>query len=104
MTLNCPNRTIAHGIVIGYNKIPVDTSVLSSLKAYNYDLDHTKNCLEANRHTSTTTSYFLALKKFVKNGGFTTCDFSSENFDPSLLDPISNNRRKEESKGNMLLI
>lgn len=94
MTLNCPNRSVSHGIVIGYNKIPVDSSILNSLKIYSYDLDRTKNCIEANRHNSTTTTYYLALKKFIKNGGFTPCDFSSQNFDPSLLDPVSNQRRK----------
>ena len=85
MNFNCPSRRSTHGIIIGYNKIPVDQAVLQTLKGYNYDTDYVRNCIEANRHNSVTTTYHLALKKFIKDGGESPCDFTSKQFDPMIL-------------------
>ena len=38
-----------------------------------------------------TTTYYLSLKKYVSEGGNSSCDLSSKSFDKSLLDP---HRRK----------
>lgn len=71
--------------MIGYNRIPIDTKILGSLSAMNLDAEKTQSYLEANRHNNLTTTYYLALKKFIKEGGDSVCDFSSKNFDKSLL-------------------
>ncbi len=71
-------RQKSEGIVIGFNKIPVDQNIISQLKQFNYDLDYVSKCLEANRHNNVTTSYYLSLKKYVKEGGVTTYDISSK--------------------------
>ncbi len=45
-------RTKSHeGIIVGYNKIPVDQEILKGLINYNnYDLEYVQTCIEANRH------------------------------------------------------
>lgn len=64
-------RNIPRGIIIGYNSIPIDNSVLSSLSDYGLsqaEIDKTLSSLEANRHNSLTTTYYLAFKKYIKEG------------------------------------
>ena len=55
------------------------------MKNLNLDPDYVSKCLEANRHNNATTSYYLSLKKFIIEGGQTSCDLSSKSFDKSLL-------------------
>jgi 5'-AMP-activated protein kinase, catalytic alpha subunit len=55
------------------------------MKNLNLDPDYVSKCLEANRHNNATTSYYLSLKKFISEGGQTSCDLSSKSFDKSLL-------------------
>lgn len=69
MTMNCSNRKVVKGIKVGYNQIPVDPKVLSSLTELAVDVEKTQNCLEANRHNDLTTTYYLSFKKFIKEGG-----------------------------------
>ena len=57
------------GILIGYDHIRVDFSVLKQLKAFGYSLDYSKKCLEADKHNEVTTAYYLLLKKYVNSGG-----------------------------------
>ena len=57
------------GILVGYDHIKVDYSILKQVKAFGYDLDYTKKCLEADKHNEVTTSYYLLLKRYVMNGG-----------------------------------
>ena len=66
------------GIVVGYNKIPIDKNILSSIKGQ--DIEYTTKCLEANRHNNATTTYYLSLKKLIKEGGSSDYDFSSPDF------------------------
>ena len=87
------NKHISKGIIIGYNKIPVDVNILSSLKNYDIDVDYASKCLEANRHNNITTTYYLAMKKFVREGGKSSYDLASKDFDKGLLEP--NKRRYE---------
>ena len=61
---------VSPGIVVGYNKIPIDQRIVGNLKEFNsFDSEYINKCLEANRHNNATTAYYLALKKFVKEGG-----------------------------------
>ncbi len=85
MTMNYSHRRSSRGIVIGYNKIPIDIKVLNSLEAMDMDVEKTQSCLEANRHNNLTTTYYLALKKFIKEGGVSNCDLAGKEFDKSLL-------------------
>ena len=64
------------GILIGYDHIIVDPTVLKQLERYKIDLDYTRKCLEANKHNNYTTAYYLLLKKFIQNGGSSVADYS----------------------------
>lgn len=76
------------GIIVGYNKIPVDHEILKGLINYNnYDLDYVQTCVEANRHNEVTVTYYLAMKKFLKEGGISKYNLGDENFDHSLIQP-----------------
>jgi len=55
------------GIIVGYNKIPVDQSILKQMSNYGtFDLNYAQTCIEANRHNDSTITYYLAMKKFLK--------------------------------------
>ena len=91
MTKTRSTSFISPGIVVGFNKIPIDQKVIESLKEFNFEAEYINKCLEANRHNNATTAYYLALKKFIKEGGSTLCDLASKNFDKTLIEP---NKRK----------
>ena len=57
------------GILVGYDQIPVDTAILKQLDAYKTQIDYVRQCIEANKHNSVTTGYYLLLKKHLSNGG-----------------------------------
>lgn len=60
---------ISPGILIGYQNISVDNTILERLSQYKVDIAHTKKCIEANKHNSLSTAYYLLLKKHIKDGG-----------------------------------
>ncbi|CAD8049995.1 unnamed protein product [Paramecium sonneborni] len=78
---------IPPGIVVGYNRIPIDQEILKQLKSYGIDIDHAQKCLDANKHNEITTFYHLLLKRHLTNGGRSTADLNSESFDITLLEP-----------------
>jgi 5'-AMP-activated protein kinase catalytic alpha subunit len=49
------------------------------------DIEFAQRCLEANRHNHSTTSYYLMLKKHLRDGGASKADLGSKNFDKSLI-------------------
>ena len=65
------------GIIIGYNKIPIDRNILNRLNGYQIDTEYTCKCLEANRHNNITTTYYLEMQKFIREGGKTSYDLGS---------------------------
>jgi len=79
------HREYPEGIIVGFNKIPIDKDVLASMRTLNLDPDHVSRCLEANRHNNVTTTYYLSLKRYISEGGQTSCDLSSKSFDKSIL-------------------
>ncbi|CAD8051193.1 unnamed protein product [Paramecium sonneborni] len=81
------NYEIPPGIVVGYNRIPIDQEILKQLKSYGIDIDHAQKCLDANKHNEITTFYHLLLKRHLTNGGRSTADLNSESFDITLLKP-----------------
>ena len=95
------------GILIGYDHIRVDYSVLSQLKSFGYDLDYTKKCLEADKHNEVTTSYYLLLKRHINNGGEYECPPVSklnqtagpEISNEFLMSFFANKDKKSESTG-----
>ena len=65
------------GIILGYDYVPVDKNIITSLKNYNIDIENAQSLLEANKHDNTTAAYYLLLNKHLQNGGKTN-SFSSD--------------------------
>ncbi|EAS06162.2 Serine/Threonine kinase domain protein (macronuclear) [Tetrahymena thermophila SB210] len=80
------NKT-PEGIIVGYNRIPVDMDILKQLESFSFNLDYAQKCIDANKHNHVTTCYYLLLKKHIKNGGKSVADICSDDFDSSLLLP-----------------
>lgn len=88
---------IPPGIVVGYNRIPVtlcirlseqvDGAILAKLEHIGFQLDYAQKCLDANKHNHVTTAYHLLLKKHLIEGGQSSADLNSQNFDIKLLEP-----------------
>jgi 5'-AMP-activated protein kinase catalytic alpha subunit len=70
------------GTIVGIDPVPIDPSILKSLKQYNIDLEYARKCLEANKHNHITATYFLLLKKHLKSGGDSIADPRSPKYDP----------------------
>lgn len=73
------------GIVVGIHQIPVDPVVLKQLEAYGFNADYTQKCVEANKHNSATTTYYLLLQKYVREGNKSIADLASDLFEPMTI-------------------
>ena len=82
---SAPTKTSTLGIIVGYHRIPVDNQILEETVKLGFDHNFTKKCLEANRHNDATTTYYLLLKKFVKDGGISKVYLGSKYFDSTLI-------------------
>ncbi len=71
------------GTIMGIDPVPIDPEILQSLSQYKINIDYAKKCLEANKHNHITATYFLLLKKHVKNGGDSIADPRSPKYDPT---------------------
>jgi 5'-AMP-activated protein kinase catalytic alpha subunit len=78
---------IPPGIIIGYNRIPVDEGILQDLERYDMSREHAHRCIDANKHNHVTTTYHLLLKKHLQAGGKSQADINSTDFDITLLEP-----------------
>lgn len=67
---------VSPGILVGYDYITVDQSILKKLEDYSLDTQHAQKCIEANKHNHITTAYYLLLKKHLQNGGTSIADYS----------------------------
>lgn len=60
------------GILVGYNPIPVDPTILARLEEFGLNTETGRKAIEGNRHNHLTTTYYLLLKRFVQSGGAPT--------------------------------
>jgi 5'-AMP-activated protein kinase, catalytic alpha subunit len=56
------------GLMIGYNRIPLDNYIMSLLEKYDINAESARKNLDANRHNHMTTTYYLLLNKCTKSG------------------------------------
>ena len=77
----------SHGILVGYNAIPVDSYILGKLGELGLSVEVTRKSIEANKHNNMTTTYYLLLKKHLQSGGISAADVGSGNFTPTYLVP-----------------
>ena len=74
------------GIIIGYNKIPVDENILNLCVTYNADKDKIKNSVKNNKYDKGSALYYLLVKKITKKGFQSVSDLNSELFIEFILD------------------
>jgi 5'-AMP-activated protein kinase catalytic alpha subunit len=84
---NARKYPIPPGIIVGYNRIPIDQRILQQLAAYDFSTDYAQKCIDANKHNHVTTTYHLLLRKHLREGGTSGADLNSEMFDIKLLEP-----------------
>ena len=65
------------GILVGIHKTPVDMSIISQMKSYNFDPQYTIKCVEACKHNDASATYYLLLKKHLDSGGKSNADLST---------------------------
>jgi 5'-AMP-activated protein kinase catalytic alpha subunit len=73
------------GIVVGVNQIPIDQAILDQIPKYGFDKEYTQKCIEANKHNPATTTYYLLLQKYVREGGNSVADLSSDLYEPKTI-------------------
>ncbi|EGR31917.1 protein kinase domain protein, partial [Ichthyophthirius multifiliis] len=95
---NYKYNKISEGIIIGYNKIPIDPQIIQQLEKFNFNLDYAQKCIDANKHNHITTSYYLLLKKHIQNGGKSIADITSDEFDPNIILPNKRPSRTPKKK------
>ena len=86
------------GIIIGYNKIPVDENILNLCVTYNADKNKVEQSVKNNKYDSGSALYYLLVKKITKKGFQSVSDLSSEAFINFILD--ENNLIKKKSNYN----
>lgn len=83
-----PPQTNSQGLIVGYHRIPIDDQILKATVQLGFQHSFTRKCIEANRHNDATTTYYLLLKKFVRDGGISKAYLGSKYFDSTLIEPL----------------
>lgn len=68
------------------------------MESLQLDVDFTEKCIEANSHNNETTTYYLLLKRFLKEGNISKADFSLKYFDKSAIEPYQRRPRNYSLK------
>ena len=74
------------GIIIGYNIIPVDETILNLCVTYNFDKEKVRDSVINNKYNSESALYYLLIKKLQKKGMRSVSDFYSDEFINFVLD------------------
>lgn len=74
--------------MVGYHRMPIDQSILAKLSQFEFDLEYSARCIEANKHNHITTTYYLLLKKHLRSGHGSNADIGSPSFDYSAIEPF----------------
>lgn len=73
------------GTIIGIDSAPIDINILKQLESHNIDIDYARKCIEANKKNQITSTYYLLLKKFIKQGGESVADARKPSYDPKVF-------------------
>ena len=75
------------------HEIPIANLIIKEIKKYGFDPDHTLKSVKANKHNPATATYYLLLKKLLKEGNKSPADLSSNHFEPITIESwILNNK------------
>ena len=97
---NCKDYT---GIIIGQNPIPVDVErlddIMSRFAFNNQTPAAAKRQIEMNRHNGLSTTYYLTLKKFIRQGGKSIADIT--NYNPERYEQLLQNEHVKQQEASM---
>ena len=68
------NIKLNDGLIIGLNVIPIDENIVQKMKEYQFNSDEVRKAVISNRHNNITTTYYLLLKLYIKNGATSIAD------------------------------
>jgi 5'-AMP-activated protein kinase, catalytic alpha subunit len=72
--------------MIGVDPAPIDTAILNQVAALiEAKPQYVRQCLEANKHNHITASYYLMLKKHLRDGKHSVADARMPTYDKSLF-------------------
>ena len=101
---NMVSPTERKGIIVGTHQIMLDSIILKQVEQFGINQDYCKKCVEANKHNHATTTYYLLLKRHIRNGGTSASDLSGEIFEQILLNRGGKSNQgtpKGEKQGNL---
>ena len=73
------------GTIIGIDSAPIDIDILKQLEHHDIDIDYARKCIEANKKNQITSTYYLLLKKHIKQGGESVADARKASYDPKVF-------------------
>ncbi len=83
---NNKNYNMLPGIVIGYNKIPIDEKIIVKCEKYGFDKGKVRKSVFENKFDSGSALYYLLVKKGKNEGEDSVSDMCSEDFIRFVLD------------------
>ena len=78
--------------------MPIEPKILDEIRILDMDIEMIEKCIEANRHNNETTTYYLLLKKFLKQGNISEADFSAKYFNKAAVEPNQRRNRNHSLK------
>ncbi len=57
------------------------------MQQFDFNLEFSEKCIDANKHNHVTTTYYLLLKKYLESGGKSLYDINSPDFDSETIIP-----------------
>ena len=94
------------GIIIGFNKIPIDENIINLCKEYGYDTNLVRQSVKNNDYNSNSSIYYILLQKLKNKGTKSISDLYSDKYLEYINDPNNllineqneNNNEKQKMK------
>ena len=68
------------GVIVGYNKIPIDERIVKICGEFGYEQDKIFNAVVNNKYDRNSAVYYIMLKKLIKEGYDSVSDLNSEEY------------------------
>ena len=88
------------GIIIGFNKIPVDENIINLCHEYGYDKKLVRQSVINNDYNSNSSIYYILLQKLKKKGIQSVSDLYSEKYLEFINDPNNTLINEQNGKNN----
>ena len=89
LNLSDKSKNYYKGIDLKQHVIPIDENIVKEMESYGYDKKEIKVSVLSNARNHITTSYYLLLKKKVRNGEDSIAYFKSKLYSQYIMDPLN---------------